>query len=995
MAISKTILAWILLAIGVPCTFPCTLLAQPAVSDLPRTEFYVAAELYGAGQLGEAAKGYEVALRLARQVGQERWIDSIPPLVMLGECYFQQGDVAMAMEHYDAALMLALENPGWIDQIEVGAEQLPPLENASQGINWFAKSRPTVSVAIPESVQISIDPTQAQVDPQGNVVGPVSLVTRLDATEVLRSLGVAMMRRWQLLGPLATHSPLARPLEELFSRNPRQQAPWVQHSWSVLRGISHLPNSRRGDAPAMVRDGVLILGQFDYFMSPLALLVLAQVDGRDGKYQSAIGTLQDASLLAAQYEQHGELAEVLSLLSVYSVASQRVELLEPLQQAAAWCRKRSVLSQLSALTGIAELAFYAGKTPQADTLLQQAWSGLRVRGVALPRIQAQAFYVGALLGFSSGRGAAGQTNLDSALKLMQGDPRSGAVAARVFQTQMTLDLLATGALTARDSEQILVEVLSEPEPSAWEIAPLETLSAITTPNLRAFEQLLELAAARKDPTEVLARMDRLQRQRLYEALPLGGRLFCWRSAASSDPQSLPANVRQVMQASFQQSPQLQTLPQEISGLVGALRGGPLPLDERQLPPDGKKSFAQLQDLSERLENLLHLQTLSRLPLDRYQFPPARMAVIQQTLQPGDVALSFAVTNQSIFGAAVSRDAIELWQVDQVEAVRATLDALLVEIDLKRRSAAMPPSAVTDASAAWRQTAHELRALLFPTAAQQMISPASRLIVSPNAQLWYVPFELLPENDAADAQPWLAKRSITYAPTLGSISVAFAPRPVVRDTVGFVGHLFAADKATNDQLAELLIKAVPNSFRVALAQKITVPHSLWLRLRADQMWVASEIDNTRAGWDAVLLPLGKSRQSPLGAWLETPRVAPRQLLLPGFKTSMQRGSALREGNDILLPVCTLLYSGTRSAIISRWSVGGASSQRLLQRTLEELDDETASQALRRSVLALWAEDFLISEEPSLLPAGKEASELTSGRHPLLWSGYMSVGDTVPK
>ncbi len=122
-----------------------------AVSDLPRAEYYVAKELFGAGRMTEAAAGFDAALGLARQVGSERWVDSIPPLVMLGECYYQQGNVSLAMEQYDAALMLALANPSWIDQIEVATEQLPILEStAAKAINWFARSRPSLPVVIPD-----------------------------------------------------------------------------------------------------------------------------------------------------------------------------------------------------------------------------------------------------------------------------------------------------------------------------------------------------------------------------------------------------------------------------------------------------------------------------------------------------------------------------------------------------------------------------------------------------------------------------------------------------------------------------------------------------------------------------------------------------------------------------------------------------------------------------------------------------------------------------
>ncbi len=987
-ALCRPLIAWCLLAwVAAP-----DLLAQPALSELPRAEYYLARELLHAGRTREATLGFEAAHRVARKIGQERWIDSIPPLVMLGECHYQQGNLALALEHYDAALMLVLSHPTWIDELSVGVEQLPPLDSSSNGINWFIKSQPTLPVSIPEAIQISIDPTQAKVSPLAEVVAPVSLVTRLDAMEVMRTLGIAMLRRWQVLGPLTEHSPLADPLGKYFSRNPRQPAPWVNSAWNVLRGLSELPASQRVDAPKQLRSGVLINAKFDYFMSPLALIALAELDAREGKYQSAIVALQDATLLAAQYEQYGLLAEALRELASTAAASQRVELLEPLQQAATWCAKRSLSSQLAALTGAAELAIYAGKVPLTDALLKQAAVGLRLREVELPRMQAHASYVAALQAFSQNRRAVGQSHLQAALSVKLGSQETGAVAVRVFQAQLTLNFLASGALTARVAESLLSKVLAEPAPRDWQNKPLETLATITTSSLPAFERHLELSATQGDPAETLVRMDRLQRQRFYESLPLGGRLFSWRKALTSDPQSLPADVLQALQRGIQRSPQLQVVSAEINDLTNTLNNAPLPLDERQLSTDAKKAFTQLLEQSERLESLLNLQSVSRSTLSRYQLPALNPTLLQQQLAPDDVVLCFVVTHRQVYGAAISPNTIELWQVDQLDAVRNKLNQLLSEIGLVRQAAIRSSIPITSPVAPWRQHAVELRDLLVPLAAQDMIAASKRLIVSPSAQLWYVPFELLPDSGLADAKPWIAARSVAYIPTLGSLPLAFAPAPAIRDTIGIANNFFSVDKTLNEQQVDALVGSVPNSQKVMLSPKLTVPHSQWLGLRADQVWVASDLDHVRGGWETVLMPLGANRQIPLAKMLELPHVAPRQWLLPGLRTSMQNMPQLLDGNDIFLPACTLLTSGTRSAVISRWSVGGLSTQRMLQRTLEELHaGETTADALRRSVIALWTEDFLTANEPILATTGRDTADLTTGQHPLLWSGYMCLGD----
>ena len=53
------------------------------------------------------------------RIEEQPWIDSIPPMVMLGESYFHVGKVGtLAMEQYDKALEIALAyRSNWIEQV--------------------------------------------------------------------------------------------------------------------------------------------------------------------------------------------------------------------------------------------------------------------------------------------------------------------------------------------------------------------------------------------------------------------------------------------------------------------------------------------------------------------------------------------------------------------------------------------------------------------------------------------------------------------------------------------------------------------------------------------------------------------------------------------------------------------------------------------------------------------------------------------------------------
>ncbi len=963
--------------------------AQP-VSELPRAEYYVARELFRVGRTLEAAEGFKAALTRSRRIGEQRWIDSIPPLVMLGECYYQQGNLALSLEQYDSALMLALANPGWINQIEIQVEQLTELEPSTKGINWFTKSRPTRTVYVPPGNQIAIDPTQAQVTPQGGVVAPVSLITQLDVTELLRTMGVALMRRWEALGPMAKHSPLADPLDALFAQPPKQQVPWVLSSWRILQGLSSLSSPVAGDARQLLRDGTLIGNQSDYYLSSLALLVLGKLDARDRNHQAAMVNFQDAALLAAYFDQWDTVSEALDHLSASASAVQRIELMEPLQRVASWANKKSSSVQVAALLGSAELSIYANESALADKSLKQAAVLLRGREVSLPRMQAHLSFLNAMHAFGQNRSTAGISSLDTALKMMRGTAASGAVLESVFQAQMTLDLLASKAITANDAEAILQDAIAEPSPTDWELHPLKTLAEITTARGPAYVRMLELAIARNAESAVLLeRLDQIQRQRIYESLPLGGRLLALRTGTKSNPAELQPVERLDVESLHQRAPMLVAQLARINALVDQLRQAAMPLDERKLTAEAKKSYAELEELAANYESQLAFQSLQRRMFSRLAPPRFDLLKTQQLMSDSDLLLGLVSGSQQVFGVALTKDQVRFWTVGDSSRIQSQLAALLSTIGLVRDGKPSSPAEVTSATAAWKNHAAQLSATLFPAEVQKLVENCGRVIIAPHDHLWYVPYELLPLGGLANNGPWIVHHAVTYVPNLGSISYAFTSAPVVKDSVGIVSDFFAIDPESNQSQSQQIVQSVPNTYDIPLAQKVTVPSAAWLKLRTDQLWIAGIVDSTN-GWETPVLPFGKTHQARLGSWLETPCTSPARVLLPGLQPGIGQGK-MSNGNELLLPVCSLLFSGTKSAIISRWPVGGRSTSTLLQRQLEEMQFERPSNAHRRAILAQWPEQFLIAEEPALLPAGKEASALTSGFHPLFWGGYMVVGD----
>ena len=958
-------------------------LAQ-AVGEAPRAEYYLARELYETGRLADAAEGFRVTLTRSMRIREKPWIDSIPPMVMLGESYFHVGKVALAMEQYDAALEVALAYSNWIEQVAAPVE-LQPLDSKLKGINWFTSSRLTHSSTTPEPGQLTVD-----VVGQPGVGQPMALSTRVDTSEVLRTMGIAIVRRGEVLGPLAKHSPLAEHLNELLGRDVAQRAEWAKASWRLLRGLHALSVPSGADPLALIKANAFLGGDTDYFMTPLALLQLGKHQWKHKDVGAALQPWQDGSLIAARYEQYSMLAETLQTLAAACSAGNRTDLLAAIQNASAWGVKHSATVQANGFAGAAELATMSSDWSAAEANSRQAAAAFRVRDVTLPRAQAQLFFANALTAFGENRGVFGQQSLESALKIMRGTAQDGAIAKQIFQMQMVLNLLQGNSLQVVDAEAVLAEILQEPSAEQWRMDPLETIAAMTTSAVPAYATWLSLAERRGSKEQIVERMDRLQRQRLYEALPMGGRLFSLRAALLGEQKQMPANTQAAAAQVIKDSPELVKSTQRIAALFAPLATAPLPLEERHVSVEMRKSLTEFGKAVEQHENLLHLQALKRRPLDRFVPFSASVAEIQAALDEDDLTLGFVSTGGRLYGTAVTKNTAETWSTTDLPQIEEHIKSLLIEIGIATPSK-VTPSQATAQDATWRETVNKLHGKLLPANIQAMVVGADRIIVVPDGLLWYLPFELLPASSRSMHSNWLAKHAVVYLPTLGSLPLMSTPAAKVERTLHATAAFFSQDKPTNETLTEKLTAGISGSHRIEITNKNHGPFAHWSRLMTEQLLVTAKIEPVQRPLETAFLPLDGSHSAQLGSWIETPCRSPARLILPGYQTSAALNN-LADGQELLIPACSFLYNGTRTALLSRWPVGGRSSQVVLTRYLQELDRESPSVAWQRAAVAMWADEFLIADEPALLPSGKEAAPLVSGRHPKLWSGYMVIGDS---
>ncbi|MGB7329005.1 MAG: tetratricopeptide repeat protein, partial [Rubripirellula sp.] len=91
--------------------------SQPT-GQYPTPTYYLALEVYRSGDLPNAIDAFDAALRDTRRNVNGRMIDAIPALAMLGECYWQMGNVPLARQYADQAFQIAIRYEGWISRVD-------------------------------------------------------------------------------------------------------------------------------------------------------------------------------------------------------------------------------------------------------------------------------------------------------------------------------------------------------------------------------------------------------------------------------------------------------------------------------------------------------------------------------------------------------------------------------------------------------------------------------------------------------------------------------------------------------------------------------------------------------------------------------------------------------------------------------------------------------------------------------------------------------------
>jgi hypothetical protein len=964
-----------------PCSAQATkskLRGDRVGANLIRPEYYAALDLIEDGQTEQAIVGLDAALQKSRASNNQRGIDSIPPLVMMGECFWMQGRIGLAMEQYDAALSISVQCSKWTSMLVTKANGKS--ETRSRDIDWGAETRRGAEFWNPsELAQIPLAGSDAilelAIDP--NATGRL---VAIDAMEVLRCQALAIRRRNNLLGSLVRLNPLSPALPRAFilpNDSPLSDA--VKTSVSLCRALA---KSLLENAPASYAEikGLISLpsGQ-DHSLSAVALLALCDQAILNNDLKMAEGFALEASLVAAHAGQMEHLDEAIELWSKCVVHSDvdQTAVVKILQQVAKFGIDRRRLVGIRSQVELVRQLSLRGESVAMKKQAAVARSMLLSKQILLPKMEAQVEYATARIAFSDGDIATGIQKLDEALIPFIGDSNLDVGSPMLYQLRLLTRLMNQGIVPDDKGLPLLGNYLQSTSAGAWRTHVLEQLAFQTADKTDSFGLIVQRTLLGQDNAAKVAVADLWFSERFKQASVLNGRLLEFRYLANTLPNRFNESVRNDVVA-FQKK--LGNASQSANQIRNLTNNFTIPnkLDTRRWSEEDTKKWDAAKKLSAVQETQLWTHAISPLHTP-VSFPPRLDdKMFNTSMKPDDAVLLFLASENSITAMMRVNGNWASWVIAPESNWKSKLQEIVLSIRQGLPATQDPLAAALE----------DFRRILIPDEKWNQMLDSSRWVIVPDDDLWLFPFEVLLEGGPNSKTPVIANHPITYLPTLGSAPLLMQTKPSQDRATVLQSPNFLASRPDAQKNVGTRIAAMTNTSIVDTAGVQTAIPSRLLKIISPVLvscmktsW--SDPNNIVLGIDSSL------NESTLASWNQLPWGAPKYLWLMGAEF---RPDAISSTGDAWRKlILSLAAQGTEQMMISRWSVGGESAAILVEALRDYGGSVAWSEAWQRAVANLWAEELGGGREVTLAKDADSSSTI-SGELPLYWSGYLTIGDS---
>jgi tetratricopeptide (TPR) repeat protein len=958
--------------------------AQIGTRTVPNEAYFRVFGAYYDGDYNTAARAFRETARGGLVSVDGRWVDSICYYTMIGECLYQMGDLAGALDQYTSACKLFLAHRDWLLRVEF-PPGVDPENNPRVNITWGVPTRSLKIGRYPDKYQV----LQGRLDndrvaAQGGVIAPPSL-RPTNVIEICRCIAVAIKRRGEIMGPTCEHDPLTAQLVDALSRRPGPPNHWAQCFVEVQYGIALASANKPVQAISELQRSLLAGGVCDHPLTCLALVELGKLAFAQEQYDAALSYFLEATYSAAWFDRFDVMEEAFREAQLTYLISGQPGVFKPVANAVAWGKtKRLKTFQVTLLTGAAENLLATGDVAGAANMIGLARSGLARAEAANGVLGSRVNYQSARIQLAQGNAAGGATSLVAALNFQKKS------SPGLFQIALADKKFTSGELTERLADLLYANVLREPTPRDWQIDPLDTIAVQATPHPLPMEHWFELALQRKELEKALEIADRIRRHRLHSVLPLGGRLLALRWVLGA-PKELLSDTAQLQRNDLlNRFAAFAALDQQATAARTALEQLPLaPADEAEQKKQAEL-FLQLGNACGAQETLLNQIAIGRVAAEQ-PFPPLRAVKdMQKELPPGSLVLAYFQTSRNLHAFAFTTDQYAHFTLDAPAKLKTELIDLLKKFNLYDRN--QPVALEELQSDAWKPLAASILKKLTNSARPEDWARYKEVIIVPDSFVWYVPWEALPLPGSDDGDPLIAHVNIRYAPTMSLVLGDKRGAKPLSKTAIIAGRLLPRDDDTVAAgYAEQLAAALPGSsvFRDALP----APGGL-LGTQFDRLVLLTDVedgDKLPFGWSPLQIDRGKPGGS-MSDWMMLPWGSPEQVVIPTFHTAAEYG--LKKGgtgDEMFFSICGLMASGSRSILLSRWRVGGKTTGDFVREYAQELPHSSPSEAQRRSITLLRGTAIDPREEPRL----KAPATLDEFKpdHPFFWAGYMLIDSSA--
>ena len=961
-----------------------------APSRHPPPAYIAGMRMYHEGNIPGALELFDAAMSQGRVDPNGRSIDSIPAMVMIGECQYLMGDCAGSLDTNNriARIFTRPDTASWLRRADWNTLAISGARSRPQ---WLWADAAAINV-LPLADQVSYRRGDA-ITPQsirggGTLESPT--IRRLDMGEILRTTAIAMLRRRVLLGPLGTDDPLIQnALDQSRFPADLNSLP-AREMIGSMRGCMYYAagNDERTRGAAQFLGGVGV-----HPVTAVAKFAILRSGSGGDDVNNLVPGLLGTVNTAAALEQFEWIGPPLELAAGYCNRQSAPVVAAAASNVAAAIGTRSRLAATHAAIAAADAYVTAGDPATASKQLQTASAFAGRRDVVCPRLEAYLAYVtlrveaatgrgGSILDVRPGANSSGSAAQQNALRklasfaTLRGRRGLFVSSPRVLQMRQLPGLLAAGggASTAND---LISAYLGDPPIDVWRCDPVDAMQAVVSDRGELHRTRLLYAIEADNPKLALSAINDYLADRFYASLGAAARAVDLRSIGWTAVDDRPPAVTAAIKRDA-----------AVGDLVAKLAA------EHALP-------ASAVELDQRS----NLMVYSRHHIPHHIYPnldakqPLKSLGESASGDGNDAMIAVTVLDNRL--CVVTFDGRDL-QLAVVPAapIAALVSQMIDAIGATRNAKVLFADGQTtqQRAANVQRLGRRLCEQLVPDATWWDRVDGRRLWIVPDGTLWYLPFELLtlPDegnanvaNEADDAMvggttvgerfevryvttPSAALRPVGLSATNGNVAVV-------------AGGLFSPsdDAADQDAIANLLDRQ-PDA-TLAGTPPLDVPiHRMGGS--ASHLVVASTRPVPRTStWVLRIDPTGGTPDDTLSTWIRFPHDVPTTAAWFGTRSAVGSGS----GEDLFQFLAAMRASGVRTTLMSRWAVGGESTLLAAGEYVQEVPVVGVQDAWDRSLAVLRQSPLDPGGEP-LLSRMDAAREDIDGSLPLFWSGYLVAG-----